>query len=90
MKRERGERDITLVSEQHTKHRLNVSTAGWSTVQSTDVCRVQMCVDGEPPLDQRLKTGGQFHRAGCVSEGREEKRGKWGEGGETGGRHNIQ
>lgn len=59
-KRER-ERDVTLVSEQHTKNRLKVNIAGLSTVQRTAVCRNS--VSRVPPLDEG-RDRGQFHSAG--------------------------
>lgn len=76
MKKRERERDITLVSEQHTKNRLKVNT-GLSTVQSTVVCRNG--VNGVPPLDEEVNP---------TVRGEGGEKGKWGGG--TGGMHNIQ
>lgn len=64
-KRER-ERDITLVSEQHTKNRLKVNIAGLCTVQSTVVCRNSVNVGA---TSERSLRQGSTPQCRGVSEG---------------------
>lgn len=77
------ERDITLVSEQHTK----VNIAGLSTVQSTVVCRNS--ANRGATTGRRLRQEVNSTVLGCERGQRGEK-GTWGEGGGTGGMDNIQ